>query len=239
LAKYRVDGAIEFLGRIDHQVKVRGYRIELGEIEAVIEQHLLVRECVVVARQTQIADMRLVAYLVASDEASGDDALLDGTQMRNYLNQKLPDYMVPSAYVLLDEMPLTANGKVDLQKLPAPEEGRTQKGQEYVGPQNEDQQILAEIWQEVLAVERVGINDNFFELGGHSLLGSQLVSKLRQTFQVELPLSTLFEAPTIAGFAQAVEEARGNSAESSFSEIVPVSRDSYRMKPLADSEGFN
>jgi amino acid adenylation domain-containing protein/FkbM family methyltransferase len=178
-----------------------------------------------------------------SAEAEGEkdwnsiDALIG--DVKRHVMGKLSDYMVPSAYVLLDEMPLTANGKVDREKLPAPEEGRTQKGQEYAGPQNEDQQILAEIWQEVLAVERVGINDNFFELGGHSLLGIQLVSRVRKLMRIELPLRNVFEAPTIAAFSQLIEKAKDRGNKVSKPEIAAVPRNQYRNKASARTAPTN
>ena len=164
--RYRADGNLEFIGRRDDQVKVRGYRIELGEVESALLSHAGVSQAVVVARQEETGEKRLVGYVV------GDDAI-DVLQMREHLKSKLPIYMVPGALVQLERMPLSANGKIDRKALPAPE-GRPQTG-EYLEPRTELERVLAGIWAEVLCVEQVGIEDNFFELGGHSLLAMRVV----------------------------------------------------------------
>ncbi|HEX5746349.1 MAG TPA: amino acid adenylation domain-containing protein, partial [Archangium sp.] len=197
LARYLPDGRIEFLGRIDNQVKVRGFRIELGEVESVLAQHPQVRETVVVVREDVPGDKRLVAYVVANDAAPEASAL------RSWMKERLPEYMVPPAYVVMEALPLSPNGKVDRKSLPAPEQAQT----EYVAPRNETERLLAQLWSEVLGVARVGIHDSFFDLGGHSLLATQLLSRLRATFQVELPLRSLFEATSIAALALKLEEA--------------------------------
>ena len=196
LARYLPDGNIEFLGRIDTQVKIRGYRIELGEIEAVLGQHPAIREAIVMVREDKPGDKRLVGYVVARSEAS-----LDASEVRKYLKQKLPEYMIPSALVLLDELPLTLNGKVDRKALPAPNQNRIALEGTFVAPQTPVEEILASIWSEVLKVDRVGIHDNFFELGGHSLLATQVISRIRSSFQNDMPLRTLFELPTVAEMA--------------------------------------
>jgi amino acid adenylation domain-containing protein len=193
LARYLPDGRIEFLGRIDNQVKVRGFRIELGEIESVLAQHESVRECTVVVREDVPGDKRLVAYVVAKDTAP------ETTALRAWMKERLPEYMVPLAYVVLPAMPLSPNGKVDRKALPVPE--RQEAGREYVAPRNDTERILTELWAEVLGVERVGIHDNFFDLGGHSLLATQALSRIRSTFQVELPLRDFFGEPTVANAA--------------------------------------
>ncbi len=197
LAKYLPDGNIEFLGRIDQQIKLRGYRIELGEIETVLGQHPEIEQAVVTLT-AQGSEPRLVAYLVAARE-------LQHGELRSYLKERLPDYMIPSAFVQLAELPLTPNGKIDRRALPAPEEGRLEAGQEYVAAQTPVEELLVGIWEEVLGVERVGIHDNFFELGGHSLLATQLISRVRTAFGIEMPLRQLFESPTVDSLAEAVE----------------------------------
>ena len=199
LARYRADGNIEFLGRMDDQVKIRGYRIELGEIEAVLGQHASVKECVVSAREDSPEDKRLVSYVV------GADANVD--ELRSHLRRKLPEYMVPFAFVLLDSLPLTPNGKVDRNALPAPDQTRPETAQSYVAPRTVLEERLANIWTKVLKLDKIGIDDNFFQLGGHSLLATQVVSRVREALQVELPLRALFEQPTVAGLAAEIESA--------------------------------
>ena len=199
LCRYLPDGNIEFLGRIDHQVKIRGFRIELGEIEACLSQHESVRDVAVVVHE-RATDKRLVAYLVSQQPVSHDE-------LHTYLSQKLPAYMIPSAFVQVETMPLTPNGKIDRRALPAPSamgrggEGARGRWDDGALPRTPKETILAAIWQEVLGVQ-VGIHDNFFDIGGHSLLAMQVVSRIRQSLQVELPLRRLFSAPTIAELAQ-------------------------------------
>ena len=190
LARYLADGNIEFLGRLDHQVKVRGFRVEPGEIEAALAAHPGVRECVVVAREDVPGAQRLIAYLVPAEDEPSVAAL------RVHLGQSLPDYMVPSAFVVLDALPLTPNGKLDRAALPAPEGDRAGLEGASVAPRDATEEILCGIWCALLAVDRVGIHDDFFELGGHSLLATQVISRLRAAFEVELPLRALFETPT-------------------------------------------
>jgi acyl carrier protein len=183
------DGTIEYLGRIDNQVKIRGFRVELGEIESLLSQHPSVRSPIVIVREDQPGDKRLVAYIVPDTETPTPHDL------RNFLQTKLPEYMIPSAFVILEALPLTNNGKVNRQALPAPEQIRTQI---YIAPQTPAEEIVAGIWAEVLGITQVGIDDHFFDLGGHSLLATQVIAKLRQIFQIELPLRGLFDAPTPA-----------------------------------------
>jgi amino acid adenylation domain-containing protein/FkbH-like protein len=199
LARYLADGEIEYVGRVDEQVKLRGYRIEPGEIEASLCEHPCVRECAVILRE-DAGDRRLVAYVVAGDEAHADE-------LRRYAKAQLPDYMVPSAFVMLESLPLTTNGKLDRKALPAPEQGGT-AADSYVAPRTPVEEVLAGVWAEVLRVERVGADDNFFDLGGHSLLATQLLSRIREAFAVEVSLKSLFESPTVAGVAVCVEAAR-------------------------------
>ena len=204
LARYLPDGNIEFLGRIDQQVKIRGFRIELGEIESVLEQQPGVRQAVVVPREDEPGEKRLVAYVVLSEDAPGADrGAADKARLLEALQAKLPSYMVPAALVFLDAIPMTPNGKVDRRALPAPDWGA--QAQTYVAARTPIEGILVELWKQVLGVERVGIQDSFFDLGGHSLLATQLVSRVQQALRVELPLRELFERPTVAELAERVE----------------------------------
>jgi len=201
LARWREDGVLEFLGRLDNQVKVRGYRIELGEVEAALSRHARVREAVAVVREDSPGDKRLVVYAVPRA-----DERLDAAELRAFLQERLPEYMCPSALVVLETLPLTANAKVDRKALPAPEGARAPSAG-YVAPRDDLEREVAALWAEVLGVERVGIHDDFLSLGGHSLLATKLVSRLRQAFQVELPLKDFFEAPTVATLALRILEA--------------------------------
>jgi acyl carrier protein len=203
LVRYLPDGNLEFLGRMDQQVKVRGFRIELGEIEAVLAQHPAVQEVVVVVREDQPGNKRLVAYLVSA----GKEAPPAG-ELRTYLREKLPDYMLPAVFVRLDNLPLMPNGKIDRRALPTPETLSLEVEETFVPPRNPIEEKIAATWAEVLGLEQVGVYDNFFELGGHSLLATQVISRLRTTFHVDLPLRSLFEAPTIAGLAERLEVIR-------------------------------
>nr|MDZ8004741.1 amino acid adenylation domain-containing protein [Nostoc sp. DedSLP05]MDZ8101218.1 amino acid adenylation domain-containing protein [Nostoc sp. DedSLP01] len=214
LARYLPDGNIEFLRRIDNQVKIRGFRIELGEIEAVLSQHEDVRVCAVIPREDTRGDKRLVAYVVAQQGYTPTIS-----ELRQFVKAKLPDYMVPNAIVILESLPLTPNGKVDRRALPAPDlqSHRTDK---YVAPRNPIEEILAQIWAQVLKVELVGVYDNFFELGGHSLLATQVVSRIRTLFKVELPLRDLFATATLAELAQVIEKLQQQNLELSAPPIL-------------------
>lgn len=204
LARYLPDGNIEFLGRIDNQVKIRGFRIELGEIEAVLSQHPAVRETVVIADEEIAGDKQLVAYIVPNQEQiPTQSAQKLASLLRQFLKEKLPEYMVPKAYVILESLPLTPNGKVDRRALKAPD--ITFDKQDYIAPRTQVEDLLVEIWAKILGKEQVGIHDNFFELGGHSLLATQLVSRIRDTFKIDLPVRNLFEAPTVEQLAKYIE----------------------------------
>jgi acyl-coenzyme A synthetase/AMP-(fatty) acid ligase/acyl carrier protein len=196
LARYQPDGNIEFLGRKDHQVKIRGFRIELGEIETVLGQHPAVQETIVLTWQRTAGDRHLVAYVVFQPGSAPSIS-----EMRNFLLEQLPDYMVPSSFIFLDSLPLTANGKVNRQALPLPDQSRPELDQAFVAPQTPLEQMIAGVWREVLGTEQIGVDDNFFELGGHSLLATQVVGRLSEAFEFELPLRAIFESPTIAGLA--------------------------------------
>jgi acyl carrier protein len=198
LMRRRPGGGLEFLGRTDHQVKLRGFRIELGEIEVVLAQHPAVRQVVVLAREDKPGDRRLVAYVLP---AAGETPAIGG--LRDYLRQKLPDYMVPSGFVLVNGFPRTSSGKVDRSALPAPDRQSTEASSPYVAPRSAMERLLAGIWTEVLDVE-MGAHDDFFALGGHSLLATRVIARLETALGVELPVRLLFEAPTIAGLARRI-----------------------------------
>jgi surfactin family lipopeptide synthetase C len=198
LARYLPDGNIAFIGRADNQVKIRGFRIELGEIEAVLSQHSAVSKAVVIAREDEPRNKNLVAYVVQKPSIS----VLEITQFRNFVKQKLPQYMIPSAFVLLAQLPLLPNGKIDRKLLPKPDTNITSFQDSFVPPRNAIEEVLAGIWANILRVQQVGIHDNFFDLGGHSLLATQVISRIRETFKLDLPLRCLFESPTVAELSQ-------------------------------------
>jgi amino acid adenylation domain-containing protein len=202
VARYLPDGRIECLGRMDHQVKIRGFRIELGEIETALSGHPAVNKCVVVAREDSPGAKRLAAYYLPSDGQS-----LTVSDMRSHLKQTLPDYMIPTVVVCLDKLPLTPNGKIDRRALPILKQSWADSERQFAAPRTPVEETLAEIWREVLGLEKVGIHDDFFDLGGHSLLATQVVSRLRRSaFPVELPLRQLFDSPTIAALGEFVAQ---------------------------------
>ncbi|MCF5710780.1 AMP-binding protein, partial [Pseudomonas syringae] len=213
LVRQLADGNIEYLGRNDDQVKIRGFRIELGEIEARLIRHPQVQQAVVMAREDVPGDKRLVAYFTADSQVSFD-------VLREHLLAQLPNYMVPTAYVLLDSLPLTHNGKLDRKALPAPDQSSV-ISRAYQAPQGATEQAIAKIWQDLLGIDQVGRNDNFFELGGHSLLAMRLISQVRQHLSVELGLADIFAQPGLAVMARILAEAKGSVQPP----IVPVSRD--------------
>ncbi len=225
VVRWNAEGVLEFIGRADHQVKVRGYRIELGEVEEALAGYEGISESVVIVRTEGDSDKRLVGYVVAATEAE-----LEVSELRAYLETKLPEYMIPSVFVELTELPLTANGKVDRKALAAAELELSGK-REYEAPRTDVERMLAGIWAGVLGVERVGIHDNFFELGGHSLLATQVISRVRETFALELPLRSLFEAPQLSDFANAVEQAMREELRVEAPPLVPVGRE--RVLPLS------
>jgi amino acid adenylation domain-containing protein len=202
LARYLPDGLIEFVGRGDFQVKVRGFRIELGEVEAALNSHPDVKEAVVAAH-SDVGDKRLVAYVVGRE--AEESALTSA--LRRHLDERLPAYMMPARFVVLERMPLTPNGKIDRRALPSPAAARPDLGHPFVAPSTPTEEALAHIWSRVLGLDRVGLHDNFFELGGNSLSATQLVSQVRKSFDVELPLRALFEHPTVAALALVFEDA--------------------------------
>jgi acyl carrier protein/ribosomal protein L19 len=200
VGRYREDGEIEYLGRADYQVKVRGFRIELGEIEAALMQQDGVKQAVVVVREDVGGQKQLVGYVVEEEGRQ-----MHMAEVKRRLRERLPEYMVPAFYEVIKEIPLTANGKVDRSKLPRVEASYRSLQEEMVEPRTPVEEIVAGIWKERLGLEEVSVYDNFFMSGGHSLLATQVISRLRSVFKVELPLRSLFEAPTIAGLAQRVE----------------------------------
>jgi aspartate racemase len=234
LARRRADGEIAFLGRMDDQVKIRGYRIELGEVEAVLGQHPGVRQAAVMAREDTPGDKRLVAYVVGK----GREGVAVGA-LRDFLKEKLPEQMIPSAYVFLDALPLNVNGKVDRRALPVPEWSRSEAGRGYVAPQTPVEEELARIWAELLGVEKVGIYDNFFDLGGHSLLATQAVSKIRHVFKTDIPVRRIFEMPTVAGLAEMILAILGQDSLAELDETLAeleTMTDDEAKKRLADKE---
>lgn len=209
LARFLPNGEMEYLGRIDFQVKIRGFRIELGEIESVMTSYPGVNAAVVLVREDVPGDKRLVGYLLApelAEPAEDEEGFVGPTQeLKAFMATRLPEYMIPSALVWLPEFPLTTNGKTDRRKLPKPDVSRSDLAEDYVAPRNETEAALVEMWEQILAVERVGIYDNFFELGGHSLLATQVISAIRQHFSLDISPRVMFERPTIAALASALE----------------------------------
>ena len=199
-ARYQPDGALEFLGRRDHQVKLRGYRVELGEIEAVLSQHPAVRETVVLVREETPENQQLVAYVVGAQKE-----VPSISEFRSFLKSELPDYMIPTAFVMMDALPLTPTGKVDRLVLPEPDNNLRELVGNFVLPRNPTEATLAQIWENLLRVEQVGVHDNFFELGGHSLLATQVVSRIQKEFHVDLKMAHFFEMPTVAELAEGLE----------------------------------
>jgi len=207
--RYLPEGDLEFIGRADNQVKVRGFRIELGEIEKALAQHAAVRETVVLLRDEEQGDKQLVAYLVPDPEQPPSI-----NDLRTYLSSRLPEYMVPAAFVLLDALPRTSHGKLDRRELPAPDRASSAPEEAFVAARNSTEAALADLWSSVLGVSQIGMYDNFFELGGHSLLAAQLISRVREAFQVDVPLRLVFETPTVAGLALTVIQSQADHMDS-------------------------
>jgi acyl carrier protein len=228
VARCLPDGHIEFLGRLDQQVKIRGFRIEQQEIEAVLRQHAGVRETVVLAREDEPGDKRLVAYIVPNDGQKPRVSELRRF-LRRFLRKKLPEYMVPSAFVTLEALPLMPNGKVDRRALPAPAGLCHELEATHIAPRSEIERTIATIWQEVLRVEQVGIHDNFFDLGGHSLLLSRVYGKLQKDLNGNLSMMDLFKYPTIAALTGYLSQDFTESERS-------LQRSDYRVERLKEGQ---
>jgi amino acid adenylation domain-containing protein len=222
LARFLPDGNIEFLGRIDAQVKIRGFRVEPAEIESVLRHHPAVDQAAIVSYENEPGEKKLAAYVVSRSRTRTED-------LRNFLAEELPEYMVPSAFVLVDSLPLTANGKLDLRALPPPEQQAPDR--ESIAPRNADEEKLATIWQEVLKRNAVGVTDNFFELGGHSLLATQIISRIRNTFRVQMPLHSFLQNPTIASLAEQI-----SSCPAIESEQEEMARLLQELEGISDEE---
>lgn len=235
LARHRADGIIEFLGRMDRQVKLRGFRIELGEVETALMRHEAIREAAVLLREDNPGEPRLVAYIVPHPQDQPAEGI-SGLGVRQFLRRTLPDYMVPSAFVPLAGFPLTPNGKLDRRALPPPDARRSFIANTYVAPRTPEEEQLARIFGQLLGLDHVGVYDNFFDLGGHSLLAIRAVSQMREAFQVEITLRAIFEAPTIAGIEQILKDAQtcGDSYKSP--SIVSLPRAAHAATLLPDGE---
>ncbi|HJP93088.1 MAG TPA: amino acid adenylation domain-containing protein, partial [Pyrinomonadaceae bacterium] len=207
LVRYLEDSRLEFLGRRDSQVKLRGFRIELGEIESVLDQHESVRACVVLARQGRTGEKILVAYVVPKDGQTVVTA-----ELRQYLNERLPSYMIPTTFVSLEALPLLSSGKVDRKALPAPEDMTVAARREYVSPRTQFEELLASAWAKVLKIDRVSVDDNFFDLGGHSLLATRVISRINEVYPQAVSLRNLFEKPVLSEFALLIEQAQSGQS---------------------------
>ncbi|WP_099071360.1 non-ribosomal peptide synthetase [Nostoc linckia] len=227
LARYLPDGNIELLGRMDDQVKIRGFRIELGEIEAVLSSHPQVQAAVVIIRELQTENKSIVGYVVSHQQS------LTTKELRNFLKQKLPDYMIPSAIAILETLPLTPNGKIDRRALPIPDMEQHREI-DFVPPRTATEEAIANIIASVLKLKQVGIHDNFFELGGHSLLATQVIARLQQTLNIELPLRSLLASPTVAGLSEAVTSSTKTESSVNLPTIVPNPQQLYQPFPLTD-----
>jgi amino acid adenylation domain-containing protein len=221
LARWRPDGALECLGRADSQVKIRGFRVELGEIEAALSAHPAVRDAAAAARTDTSGEMSLAAYLVPR---GGGMSAPTAADLRRWLQGRLPEYMVPSAFVVLDAMPMTPNGKVDRKALPDPARARLAEGMDFVPPRGPIEEALAEIWTELLGAVRIGAYDNFFERGGHSLMAMQVLGRISSLFEIDAPLKEFIEEPTLSHLARLVERALADRVGAVAPPIVPVDR---------------
>jgi acyl carrier protein len=208
LVRYQSDGNIEFLKRMDQQVKVRGFRVELGEIESLLNEYWAIVESVVVDQKDSSGNTRLIAYIVP--EAGVEPT---AAEVSAFLREKLPAYMLPSAFVTIKELPLTPNGKIDRRALPSAEQFGVESDMDFIAPRTPMEEKVAEIWMEILEVTQIGVESNFFDLGGHSLLATRVMSQIRERCGVELPLRALFEAPTVASLAARLDAAQPDETE--------------------------
>jgi acyl carrier protein len=198
------DGCVLYRERKDFQVKIRGNRVEIAEAEGALLEHPLIKEAVIVAREEQPGNIRLVAYLTSNRMPAPNVS-----ELRNFLKEKLPDYMIPSAFVLLDALPHTPNGKIDRNALPAPGQSRPKLQVAYLPPGTPTEHTLVQVWADVLKLDQVGVDDNFFDLGGNSLLASQVISRVIKTFTIEIPIALLFDSPTISKMAAVIDDHQG------------------------------
>jgi len=227
LARYLPDGRIAYIGRVDQQVKIRGYRIELGEIETTLNRHPAVKDSVVVVHEDPTAGKRLITWLVYAQQPHPTPG-----ELRTFLQRTLPQYMLPAGYHALDQVPLTPNGKIDRRALLDVDVSATDLvAKELVLPRDPVEEVLADIWREVLGTPRIGVHDDFFELGGHSLLATQVVSRTRERFRIELPFRSIFESPTVEGLAQQVREATEARIGEPPSQIVSRPRVRHKLAP--------
>ncbi|MBG1266526.1 non-ribosomal peptide synthetase [Nostoc sp. WHI] len=224
LARYLSDGNIEFLGRIDHQAKIRGFRVELGEIESVLNKHPQVNQAIVTIKVETTGEKRLISYIVLQQ-----DQTITTLELRQFLQQKLPDYMIPAAFVRLAALPLTHNGKVDRTALPEPDENSYVLNEIFVAPRTPAEELLVEIWIELLGIEKIGIYDNFFNLGGHSLLATQMIGRISQAFYLEITLRDLFENPTVTELVEVMAKLTGG--RELIDEIATTSREINQLSP--------
>jgi amino acid adenylation domain-containing protein len=231
LARYLADGSLEFLGRIDHQIKIHGHRIELGEIEMVLKRHPSVMDLVVVARKGSTGDQRLVAYVVLHKEPIATTI----NDLQNYLMKQLPAYMVPSAIVFLEALPLNSNGKIDRRNLPLPESTRPEHEKQLVAPRNSLEEKVVASWSKVLDIEQISIYDDFFALGGDSLLATRVTSSLRTSLDVEIPLRSFFEGPTVAQLAEIIMQLKEQNATPQAPTLRKLSRQAYRLPAASTS----
>jgi amino acid adenylation domain-containing protein len=230
LARYRPDGTVEFIGRTDDQVKIRGFRIELGEVESALARYEGVTQAVVVARLDERGDRRLLAYVAAKNDPAKNTSGVTSEVLRAWLRGQLPEYMLPVGIVVLPRLPMTANGKIDRQNLPDPAETAAQNNT-YIAPRNAMETAIARIWEEILHLDRVGVTDNFFEIGGHSLLATQVISRVRRSLDVDVPLRALFETPTVEALAKLAEKNQTQISAHTAPPITPAPRD--RRLPLS------
>jgi len=222
IARWRDDGNLVLLGRSDHQVKIRGFRVELGEIESALTSHPAVADAVVTTREDEPGEKRLAAYIVTRP-----DRQVTAKELRRCAREKLPEFMTPAFFVFLPKLPLTPNGKVDRRALPAPQAEQREPSGGYVAPRPGLEKEVAAVWGEVLGLEKIGATDNFFELGGHSLLAVQVISRLRTNLRVELPLSCLFEAPTVESLAAGLDSGRWKCDGNPVPPLEPIPRDGF------------
>jgi amino acid adenylation domain-containing protein len=233
LVRYLPDGQLEFFGRVDLQVKIRGFRIEIGEIESVLAQHPGIVECCVEVREPTVGNKQLAGYVVFTPEAAASPSPIES--LKQFIKESLPEYMVPQAFVVMTRLPLTANGKVDRKQLPEPDwRAASDSAHEFVAPQTPLQVQLASIWSSILGMDIIGINDNFFDLGGHSLTAAKLLARIRDAFQIDLPVAKIFEDPTIERLAAALESIRSGTAAQVFTDLSGEAQAVWTASKLPD-----